>query len=120
MVGARAPGEDEDTVWERALSRTTPACSVRAGQVFERDRRSLYKYGRRVANVTCEDGRQARVAWAATRLESVVRVEREWPVIYQVFDVMCDGASIDRTPFVWGAPPPPRPKSGASCGGGRS
>jgi hypothetical protein len=120
MVGAHPRGEDEDTAWGRALAQATPACSVHAGQVFESDRAALYEHRRRFAPVTCEDGRRAWVAWAATRLESVVRVEREGPVIYQVVDVMCDTASIDRTPFVWGAPLRAGPRPRAACARGRS
>ena len=119
-VGARPHGEDEDTSFARALAKVQPACSVRAGQVFETDRATLYDQRRRFAPVECEGGRRAWTPWAATRLESVVRVEKEGAFVYQILDVMCDTAAIERTPFVWGAPLGKGPRPTAACGRRRS
>jgi hypothetical protein len=89
-----------------------PLCMLHAGQVFVANRASLYAHQRRLAPVTCE-GVRAWVPWTATRVESVVRVERDGPQIYQVLDVMCDSPTIARVPFVFGAAlPAPRSVKG--------
>jgi hypothetical protein len=119
-VNTRSGGGGEDARWDRALATLKPACAVRAGQVFQTDRATLYDQGRRFAPVECDGGRLAWVRWAATRLESVVRVEKDGAFTYQIIDVMCDSASIDRTPFAWAAPLVEGTKSHAACGRGRS
>jgi hypothetical protein len=116
----RMSGDSEEVRWERALAGHKPACAVRAGQVFEADRVALYEQGRRFAPVECEDGRRAWTPWAATRLESVVRMEKEGAFIHQIVDVTCDRAAIERTPYVWGAPLSKGRRTSAGCGHGRS
>jgi hypothetical protein len=81
----------------------------------------VYRRQRRFAPVQCEDGSAAWTPWTATRLESVVRVEKDAVYNYQIVDVMCDSAAIDRTLYVFGAQLPDNGRVvHASCGRGRS
>ncbi len=123
---------DEEKRWTLALSRLRPACTVRAGQVFESDRAALYETSRRFAPIVCENGARATpgrgpqvhsrawVAWEATRLESVVKVEPDGVFIYQITHVQCAMATIEKLPFVWGAPAPVAKRSDGGCGRGPS
>jgi len=103
----------------RWMARVRPACEVRAGQLFDADLATVFSQGRELAPVEC-GGRRAWVAWTATRLESVVRVEADGPMIHQVVDVMCDMATIEREPYRFGAPLAARPRARATCGRSRS
>lgn len=104
---------------DRWMKRVRPACEIGAGRLFDTDLATLHSQGRALAPVECA-GRRAWVAWAATRLESVVRVEADGPMIHQVVDVMCDMATIEREPYRFGAPLAARPRTRATCGRSRS
>ena len=95
----------------KALAQLTPVCTIDAGRVFRTTSEALYRFRREYAPVACDDGKEAWIAWRATRLESSVSAGS----IRQVILVECDVPTIETRPL---GPPPPAlgPLSDAGCG----
>jgi hypothetical protein len=115
-LDAQVAEEPREQRFSARLAALAPRCTVRAGRVRFTTDAELYRFARRLAPASCDDGRLAWVPWTRTRLETLVLRTADGPRLYQVTAVMCDQATIEDWPYVRGGRTPRTPRLAASGG----
>jgi hypothetical protein len=84
---------------ERELAKLAPVCTLPSGRLFVTNQAALLTFREGYAPVTCPDGRQAWVAKASTRLDSVVLRTEHGAIRVQTVLVECDSPVFQLRPF---------------------